>query len=79
MTDNSVSEKIKIFALDFLYSSYRTVRPLLGPACCRFNPSCSQYAYQAVKKHGVLKGGWLAFKRLCRCHPFGSHGHDPVP
>ena len=66
--------------LDLLYSIYRAARPLLGPrGCCRFTPTCSQYAYQAINKYGFIKGGWLALKRLCRCHPFGGHGYDPVP
>ena len=48
--------------------------------CCRFIPTCSTYALQAIEKHGALKGGWLAFKRLCRCHPFSKHDYfDPVP
>ena len=55
-----------------------TVSPLLGPTC-RFYPSCSQYALQAVLRFGVVKGGWLTLSRLCRCHPWGSHGFDPVP
>ena len=50
------------------------------PASCRFNPTCSTYAIEAINKYGALKGGWLAIKRLCRCHPFykGDH-YDPVP
>jgi len=53
---------------------------LLGPAGhCRFEPSCSQYAVEALKTHGALSGGWLATKRICRCHPWGAHGADPVP
>ncbi len=50
------------------------------PACCRFRPTCSQYAYEAINKYGALKGGWLALRRLSRCHPFhkGSF-YDPVP
>ncbi len=46
---------------------------------CRFEPSCSDYAVQAVRRHGPLSGGWLALKRLARCHPWGGHGYDPVP
>lgn len=46
---------------------------------CRFLPSCSAYASEAVARHGVLRGGRLAMRRLMRCHPFGGHGHDPVP
>lgn len=49
------------------------------PATCRYTPSCSEYARTAVDRFGATKGGWLAMRRLLRCHPFGSHGHDPVP
>ena len=51
------------------------------PPCCRFRPTCSQYALQAIEKYGALKGGWLAIKRICRCHPFhkGHDFYDPVP
>ncbi|MEL6541637.1 MAG: membrane protein insertion efficiency factor YidD [Pseudomonadota bacterium] len=52
---------------------------LILPPTCRFTPSCSQYAVEALTKHGALKGGWLTLKRLGRCHPWGGHGHDPVP
>jgi len=52
--------------------------PFLG-AGCRFTPSCSHYAAEAMEKHGVLKGGLMAIRRLLRCHPFGSSGFDPVP
>lgn len=54
------------------------VSPFLPPAC-RFYPTCSQYAAQAIEKHGVLRGGILAAKRLARCHPFNPGGVDPVP
>ena len=54
------------------------ISPLLPPSC-RYTPTCSQYALQAIKKHGPFKGGWLAMKRIFRCHPWGGHGHDPVP
>jgi putative membrane protein insertion efficiency factor len=49
------------------------------PPSCRFSPSCSQYAIEAVDRYGAIKGGWLAMKRLLRCHPWGGCGHDPVP
>lgn len=56
----------------------RFVSPLLPPAC-RFYPSCSQYAYQAIERHGPVKGLALAVKRLLRCHPGNPGGYDPVP
>jgi uncharacterized protein len=46
---------------------------------CRYYPSCSEYTYQAIEKYGVIKGGWLGLKRILRCHPFASGGHDPLP
>jgi len=52
--------------------------PLLG-ASCRFTPTCSQYGLEAIQKYGPFKGGWLIVKRIGRCHPWGAHGHDPVP
>ena len=55
-----------------------TLSPILGPAC-RFHPSCSEYAFQAIKRHGPLKGLLLATKRILRCHPFHPGGVDPVP
>ena len=49
------------------------------PPSCRFTPTCSQYALEAVSKHGALKGSWLAARRLVRCHPFNPGGYDPIP
>ncbi|MEX6724594.1 membrane protein insertion efficiency factor YidD [Parapedomonas caeni] len=49
------------------------------PPTCRYQPSCSDYAIQAVRLHGPWRGGWLAIRRLSRCHPWGGHGYDPVP
>ncbi len=58
---------------------YRLVlSPLLGHSC-RFQPSCSAYALEALEIHGALRGGWLALRRILRCHPFGGAGFDPVP
>lgn len=51
----------------------------LTPPSCRFVPTCSQYAVEAIRRHGVVRGGWLAVKRLLRCHPWGGSGYDPVP
>ncbi|MGI8852936.1 MAG: membrane protein insertion efficiency factor YidD [Methyloceanibacter sp.] len=55
-----------------------TISPLLG-VNCRHLPSCSDYAREAIDKNGAWKGGWLTLARVCRCHPWGSHGFDPVP
>ena len=69
----------------FLLRVYKlTLSPLItfmaGPAgACRFEPTCSQYAIEAIKTHGTIRGGWLATKRICRCHPGGAGGEDPVP
>lgn len=54
------------------------IRPMLG-ANCRFYPSCSEYAQQAIERHGAARGSWLAAKRLCKCHPFHPGGVDLVP
>jgi len=54
------------------------ISPMLGPKC-RFTPTCSQYGLEALKKYGPIKGIYLTAKRLGRCHPWGGHGHDPVP
>jgi putative membrane protein insertion efficiency factor len=54
------------------------ISPWLGPKC-RYTPSCSHYGIEALKKYGIIKGGWLTIKRIARCHPWGSHGYDPVP
>jgi hypothetical protein len=65
--------------LIFLIKTYqKIISPILGPRC-RFYPTCSNYAIEAIIKHGVIKGGALALKRLLKCHPFNKGGYDPVP
>jgi putative membrane protein insertion efficiency factor len=62
-----------------IFSLWRLVMsPLIGPSC-RFQPTCSAYGIEAMRRHGGLLGLWLTLRRLARCHPWGGHGHDPVP
>lgn len=56
----------------------RCISPMLPPSC-RFTPTCSQYALEALRRHGAIKGLWLTVKRILRCHPWGGSGYDPVP
>lgn len=67
----------KLFLLPVYF--YRVFISPLTPPACRFTPTCSQYMVDAVLKHGIIKGGWLGIKRLCKCHPWGGSGYDPVP
>ncbi len=71
----------KFFTLLFLIpvKFYQYCISPLKPPTCRYTPTCSQYAVEAIKKYGPLKGIWLAIKRLLRCHPWGGSGYDPVP
>ena len=65
--------------LIFLIKTYQTaISPYKGGACCRFYPTCSQYAAEAIEKYGAFKGGFLAIKRLLKCHPFCKGGYDPL-
>ncbi|MFM7179386.1 MAG: membrane protein insertion efficiency factor YidD [Bacteroidota bacterium] len=68
--------KYILMALVRLYRSM--LSPYLPPAC-RYNPTCSAYALEALQRHGAWRGSWLTLRRLARCHPLGGHGHDPVP
>lgn len=65
--------------LVLLVRGYQVVLSPLLPASCRYYPTCSHYAIEALEKHGALRGGWLAVKRISRCHPFRPGGFDPVP
>lgn len=58
---------------------YRSAISPMFPPSCRYVPTCSQYAVEAIKKYGPFKGTWLAVKRILRCHPWGGSGYDPVP
>jgi putative membrane protein insertion efficiency factor len=69
---------MKHLALTLIRLYQKTLSQALPPTC-RFFPSCSEYSYQAIEKYGLLKGGWLAVKRIARCHPFNPGGYDPVP
>ena len=62
-----------------LIRGYQLTLSSLFGGWCRFEPSCSVYATEAIRMHGARRGGWLALKRLAKCHPFGGHGFDPVP
>jgi uncharacterized protein len=62
-----------------LIRGYQIVLSPLLPAACRYYPSCSAYAVEALEKYGALRGSWLAVKRIGRCHPFRAGGYDPVP
>jgi len=76
-----MKQVLKILSYPFilLIKFYQyVVSPVLGPKC-RFTPTCSQYAIEALKKHGLLKGGWFTIKRISRCRPGGGSGYDPVP
>ncbi len=69
---------VRWIPLGFIRLYQLVLSPWLGP-CCRFHPSCSHYAYDAISRYGVLRGGWLGCKRILKCHPFHPGGVDPVP
>ncbi|WP_396588074.1 membrane protein insertion efficiency factor YidD [Bermanella sp. R86510] len=68
-----------VYFLSLPIRFYRiAISPML-PSRCRYLPTCSEYALEALQKHGPIRGTWLSLKRIGRCHPWGSHGYDPVP
>ena len=72
-------KRILAFPFILLIKFYQLCISPLKPPTCRFTPTCSQYALEAVEKYGALKGGYLALRRILRCHPFHEGGYDPVP
>ena len=72
-------KKILIFPFLLIIKVYQTLISPLTPATCRYQPTCSHYAKEAMEKHGLFKGGLLAIKRIFSCHPWGGSGYDPVP
>ncbi|MCP4357088.1 MAG: membrane protein insertion efficiency factor YidD [Chloroflexi bacterium] len=69
---------MKKFVLYFIRFYQKAISANMPPSC-RFQPTCSHYGYEAIEKYGLFKGGWLAVKRIGRCHPLHPGGHDPVP
>ena len=69
---------MKRLLLSIIRFYQRSISPMFPPAC-RYSPSCSQYAVEAIERFGAIKGSWLAIKRILRCNPLGGHGYDPVP
>ena len=74
-----ICRRIVALPLILLIRFYQTCISPLTPPSCRFTPTCSQYGLEALCKYGLFKGGWLTFKRIMRCHPWGGSGYDPVP
>ena len=72
---NRLASRVLLAVIGF----YRTAISPIRPPACRYTPSCSAYAAEAIQHYGAIRGGWLAVRRLLRCHPFHAGGHDPVP
>lgn len=72
---SSLAARLLILPIRFYQGA---ISPLTPPAC-RFTPTCSSYAIEALRRHGAVRGSWLAMKRIARCHPWGGSGYDPVP
>ena len=78
MSDRSLSDYLALPLRGLVWLYRKLISPFLGNNC-RFNPSCSAYAEEALRKHGAFRGSWLAARRIVRCHPWGGSGYDPVP
>ncbi len=80
---HNLSKIPRLFLILLIRIYQYTLSPFLafvsGGRCCRFEPTCSHYAIEALQTHGVFRGCWLALRRILRCHPWGGSGHDPVP
>lgn len=72
-------KRILIAPFILLVKFYQNFISPMFPATCRYSPTCSQYTLEALRKHGLFKGGWLSFKRIVSCNPWGGSGYDPVP
>lgn len=80
MTRRAVPDSFAVAAALFAIRCYKSSLSVLFAGACRFEPTCSQYAYESIERFGVLRGIWIGIKRLARCHPFsGKFGYDPVP
>ena len=73
-----ISAAVQWLAIKFIRGYQLVISPIIGPRC-RFTPSCSHYAIEAINSHGMIKGCWLATCRLVKCHPLNEGGYDPVP
>ena len=78
-TRNTEDARLANRCLMGMVRAYQLVISPVLPPSCRYEPSCSQYALEALQRHGPIRGGWLALRRIARCHPWGSSGYDPVP
>ncbi len=78
---NFFNKTLKLLAVPVILfiKIYQLLISPLFPSSCRYTPTCSHYTLEALKKYGLLKGGWLGIKRISRCHPWGGSGYDPVP
>ncbi len=71
--------KLVTFPFIIVIKIYQILISPFFPSSCRFAPTCSQYSFEALRKYGLFKGGWLGIKRISKCHPWGGSGHDPLP